>query len=136
VRSRTLQIAEIGVVAAAYAALTYLLAPDEPGRGPLPREQSAPIIQAHHGSRDLVLGGFYRPEHAGHNRRGDVARMADYLGGIEAGRWRPEDLAGLPGLAEEDRAEELAFAGECLAALREMYERARAAGQVVVCEML
>jgi hypothetical protein len=116
--------------------LTYLLAPDEPGRGPLPRERSAPIVQAHHGSCDLVLGAFYRPEHAGYNNRDDVARLADYLSGIDAGRWRPEDLAGLPGLDEEDRAEELAFAGECLAALREMYERARAAGQVVVCEML
>jgi hypothetical protein len=117
--------------------LTYLLAPDEPGAGPLPRERSAPIVQAHHGSRDLVLGSFYRPEHAGWNAPDDVARLAGYLAGIDPGRWRPEDLAGLPGLLdEEDRADELAFAGQCLAALREMYERVRVAGQVVVCEML
>jgi hypothetical protein len=117
--------------------LTHLLAPDEAGRGPVPRERAAPIVQAHRGSRDLVLGGFYRPEHAGGNDRGDVARLAEYLAGIDPGRWRPDDLAGLPGLEdEEDRADELAFAAECLAALRGMYERARAAGQVVVCEML
>ena len=117
--------------------LTYLLAPDELREAPPSRERSAPIVQAHHGSRDLILGGYYRPEYAGYNDGGDVTRLADYLAGIDPGRWGPEDLAGLPELTEEeDRADELAFAGECLAALRQMYERAQAAAQVVVCEVL
>jgi hypothetical protein len=107
--------------------LTYVVAPES-------NDGTAPIAQAHHGSRDLVLGGYYRPEQAGWNDHNDVARLADYLGGIDVGRWRPDDLAGVPGLPEEDREDELAFAGECLAALHEMYERARAGGQVVVCE--
>jgi hypothetical protein len=129
--------AEVPEFQTAEDTLTYLLAPDSLSGEPLPRAGSAPIVQAHRGSRDLVLGGFYRPEHAGWNDRGDVARLADYLAAIDPARWRPDDLAGLTGLAdEEDRADELAFAGECLAALRGMYERARDAGQVVVCEML
>ena len=116
--------------------LVYLVAPDAAVGTALPRERCAPLAQAHHGSRDLVLGGYYRPEQAGWNDRDDVARLAGYLGGIDPTRWRPDDLAGLPALPEEEREDELAFAGDCLTALREMYERARVAGQVVVCETL
>jgi hypothetical protein len=128
--------AEIPEFQTAPATLACLLAPAEFRRWPLPRMEFAPIQQAHHGSRDLVLGGFYRPEHAGWNDAADVSRMADYLGGIDPGRWAEADLAALPEVAEEDRGEELAFARDCLASLRETYARARERGQVIVCETL
>jgi hypothetical protein len=128
--------AEIPEPPAAPAALACLLAPEAFRRWPLPRAEFAPIQQAHHGSRDLVFGGFYRPDHAGWNDSADVVRLADYLAGVDPGRWAAAELAALPEVPAEDRAEELAFAGDCLAALRELYERARGRGQVVVCETL
>jgi hypothetical protein len=118
------------------AALACLLAPAEFRRWPLPRAEFAPIQQAHHGSCDLVLGGFYRPEHAGWNDSTDMHRLAEYLAAVDPDRWVEADLASLPEVLEEDRAEELAFARDCLAALREMYERAQRHRQVVVCESL
>ena len=36
--------------------------------------------------------------------------------------------------ADDDAAEEMAFAAECLAALRELYSQAAARNQVVICE--
>jgi hypothetical protein len=118
------------------ATLACLLAPEAFRRWPLPREMFAPIQQAHHGSRDLVLGGFYRPEHAGLNDAADVARLADYLTGVDTAGWTEDDLVGLTEVTEEDRAEELAFACDCLEALRDLYAGARGRGQVLVCETL
>ncbi len=108
------------------------------GAGP-PGEREAlpPIWQAHGGARDLVLGGFYRPEYAGYNAAADVARLAAYLAALDPDEWNADALQTLPDLDEaEDREEELAFARQCLAALREMYERAARLGQVVVCEVI
>ena len=46
-------------------------------------------------------------------------------------------LAAVPELAtEEDRAEELAYAHDCLMCLQTVYAEARQQGQVVVCERL
>jgi hypothetical protein len=117
--------------------LCRLLAPDRVGRGG-PREQFAPIEQVHRGARDLSFGGaFYRPDHAGCNDAGDVARLAGYLAAVNPDPWRPADLAGLPDAPDDEaRAEELAFARECLASLQDLYGRAARAGQVIVCEVL
>jgi hypothetical protein len=101
-----------------------------------PRTAFAPIDQAHFGACDLVFGGAcYRPEQAGYNDTADVERLADYLAGIDTNRWSTASLALLPDLAaEEDRAEELAYARTCLEALQALYADARARRQVVVCE--
>jgi hypothetical protein len=116
--------------------LATLLSAERAGDEPLPRERFTPIHAAHWGGRDLVFGGgFYRPESAGYNDVADVARLAAYLTSIDPAGWTTADLAALPGLEEEeDRVDELEFARECLAALRETYQRAAAAGQVIVCE--
>jgi hypothetical protein len=108
------------------ATLACLLAP----------EPFAPIQQAHYGSRDLDFGGaVYRPDQAGLNDVADVARLADDLAAVDTSRWTTADLRPLPELSDdEERAEELAFARDCLAALRALYEGARERGQVVVCE--
>lgn len=127
--------------------LNALLAP---GHAPdVPRECLAPIQQAHFGARDLVFGGFYRPQSAGYNDTDDVARLATYLascdplipppllpGGKEGGvRGRVTDLPGRDD-AIEDRQEELEFARQCLFVLRDLYAAAAKNGQVVVCEVL
>jgi hypothetical protein len=109
--------------------LAHLLAAGDDG--------AAPIRQAHHGSHRLVLGGgFYRPDDAGYNDVADVTRLADYLAAVDSARWTVGDLAGLPGLDGEERAEELEFARDVLPPLAGMYREAREAGQVVVCEFL
>jgi hypothetical protein len=80
--------------------------------------------------RDLDFDGVpYRPGQAGLNETADVARLAAALAHIDPAGWREADLA-----SSDEPAEELAFARECFAALREMYNRARQASQVVVCE--
>jgi hypothetical protein len=102
-----------------------------------PGEQTAPIRQAHFGSRKLVLGGFYRPEAAGWNHAADVARLAEYLSGIDLDDWTVARLAGLSEFADEDdRVEEREFAREAFARLRELYQAAREAKQVIICEQL
>jgi hypothetical protein len=120
------------------ATLGCLLAPKQPGHEDVPRDRFAPIQQAHFGSRDMVFGGgFYRPEHAGWNDPADVARLADYLTGIDSARWTPADLQTLPELAdEEERGEELEFAREWFPALLQLYQQARQRRQVVVCETI
>ncbi len=99
---------------------------------------SAPIRQAHFGSRDLVFGSaFYRPDQAGLNDRDDVARLADDLTAIDPAMWKPEDLAAQRGLnTEEERAEELEFVREWFPVLRKLYQEAREANQVIICEMV
>src|SRR6516164_7163015 len=59
-----------------------LTAPDTLCRLLAAGSESAPIRQAHFGSRDLTFGGgFYRPDAAGLNDVADVARLAEYLTG-------------------------------------------------------
>ncbi len=103
-----------------------------------PRHQLSPIEQAHYGTQDLALGAaYYRPEHAGLNDASDVRRLADFLAALRPETWRAEHLAPLAHLvADEDRAEELAFVRDWFPALLEMYQRASGCGQVVVCEVL
>jgi hypothetical protein len=121
-----------------------------PGHTPnLPRECLAPIQQAHFGARDLVFGGFYRPQAAGYNDIDDVARLATYLASCDPftplpllpsgrGEGVRGRVADLPGWNDtiEDRQEELEFARQCLFVLRDLYAAAAKNGQVVVCEML
>jgi hypothetical protein len=130
--------AEVPEFQTAPETLCCLLAPEQFREGEVPRERFAPIQQAHFGSRDLDFGGkLYRPEYAGYNDTADVARLAAYLGGVDPGRWSPADLTLLPGLADdEERAEELEFARDWFPALRDLYRRAEAQGQIVVCELL
>jgi hypothetical protein len=117
--------------------LCCLLAPDQYRQEAIPREWFALIQQAHFGNRELIFGGgFYRPEQAGYNPAADVARLAEYLGQIDPERWTVADLRELCDVANDDRAEELAFARDCLASLRELYQEARQRDQVIVCEIL
>jgi hypothetical protein len=100
-------------------------------------QERPPIHQAHFGSRDLVLGGYYRPDAAGWNDTADVARLADYLAAIDSSRWSIAHLAGLREFADDqDCADELEFARAVFAPLRELYQQARQVGQVVICEVL
>jgi hypothetical protein len=105
-----------------------------------PREMRAdwpPIVQAHHGSRDLVFGGgFYRPEHAGFNDSEDVTRLAAYLAAVRPASWKPDDLAALPDLPEDEREEELAFLRDWFPALQGLYTQAAERGRVIVCETM
>ena len=92
-------------------------------------DQREIIQQAHAGSRDLDFDGVpYRPGHAGLNDVADVARLADELAGIDSAVWSETNLD------EDDAAEELEFARDCLAALCDLYQQARQRNQVVVCE--
>lgn len=120
------------------AALGCLLAPGQDHAADVPRARMAPIRQAHFGSRDLAFGGgYYRPDQAGWNDRDDVVRLADYLSGQRPETWTAAGLRALPGLeSDEDRAEELQYARDWFPALAALYEAARAAGRVVVCENL
>jgi hypothetical protein len=94
-----------------------------------PRET---IRQAHAGSRDLEFDGVpYRPGRAGLNDTAAVGRLATELGVIDPAAWSAESLTSLE---TDDRLDELAFARECFAGIRDLYERARRANQVVVCE--
>jgi hypothetical protein len=93
------------------------------------------IREAHVGSRELDFDGVpYRPGHAGLNDVADVARLAELLSTIDSAGWAATHLTGVPDLDDEDRADELAFARECFTALRAVYDQARVAAQVVVCE--
>jgi hypothetical protein len=117
--------------------LCRLLAPGQADEPPASRSEFAPIRQAHFGARDLVFGGFYRPEAAGYNDADDVSRLADYLATIDPARWTVADLAGLREFADDaERADELEFAREVFPPLRDLYGGARDVGQVVVCEVL
>jgi hypothetical protein len=99
------------------------------------RSEFSPIEQSHFGSRDLVFGtAYYRPEHAGWNDADDVKRLAGHLASLDSRQWTVADLAALEGLAEEERAEELAYVREWWAALVDLYGRAAEAGRVIICE--
>jgi hypothetical protein len=117
--------------------LCCLLAPENFRRGVMARESLAPIQQVFRGSRDVTFGpAVYRPEHAGYSGAADVARLADYLAGVRPETWRPDDLRDLPDLAEEDRADELAFAREWFPVLADVYRLARDRGRVIVVESI
>ena len=117
--------------------LCRLLAPECWRNETLPREQYPPILQAHFGARDLVLGGFYRPEAAGLNNAEQVARLSAYLAAFDPERWTTVALRVCPELTdEEERVEELEFARQCFLELQEMYQAAALKGQVVVCETI
>jgi hypothetical protein len=99
------------------------------------RPDQPPVLQAHHGSRDLTFGpAVYRPDAAGYNNAADVARLAEYLSCVRPKDWRREQLHDLQDDAEQ--AEELAFAREWFPALRDLYTEAQAQGRVVVCERI
>jgi hypothetical protein len=113
----------------------HLLAPGQDES--VSRPQFAPIRQAHFGARDLVFGGgFYRPEAAGYNDRADVTRLADDLAAVDPSRWTADALDGLRPFRDDERDDELAFAREVFPPLVELYQGARNAGQVIVCEVL
>jgi hypothetical protein len=117
--------------------LGYLLAGAPADRPALPRQSLPAIHQALLGSRDLAFGAaLYRPEQAGYNNAADVARLAGYLAAVRPDAWSSDLLAAVPGLDEQDRAEELAFAREWFAALSGLYTRAADAGQVIVLESI
>jgi hypothetical protein len=103
----------------------------------LPREQLPAIRQAHEGSRDLTFGtAVYRPEHAGYNNAADVARLADYLAGIDPARWTVADLGVRVDEDEEDLADELGFAREWFPVLAALYRRCHELGRVIVHESI
>jgi hypothetical protein len=92
-------------------------------------DQRETVRQAHQGSRELDFDGVpYRPGLAGCHDTTNVARLADELGRIDPGAWSGTALA------DDEPAEELAFARECFTSLRTMYEQARQRDQVMICE--
>jgi hypothetical protein len=116
--------------------LCRLLAPPACGAA-LPREQLPPIRQAHEGSRDLTFGGaVYRPEYAGYNNAADVARLADYLTGIDPQLWTLAELGLREGEDVDDLADELDFAREWFPVLAALYRRCRELGRVIVHESI
>jgi hypothetical protein len=128
---------EVPELTTASDTLCCLLAPEKYGAEFVPRAQLAPIQQVHHGSRDLILGGFYRPNAAGYNDSEDVARLATYLAEVRPAEWKCEDLDEWREDAEPDEVgEELEFARERFADLRSLYEAAAAGRRVIVMETL
>jgi hypothetical protein len=127
---------EMPLVQTAPATLCCLLAPERYRSGEAARSAYAPIEQVHFGSRDLrFAGAFYRPDHAGYNDEGDIARLLRYLEGIDAATWHEGMLRPMAEFATADeRAEELAFVRDWLPALVELYRDAARRGCVVVCE--
>ena len=63
------------------------------------------------------------------------AMMAAFLDAVDPAQWSDNDLEGLPGLeTPEDQKEELEFARDWFAPLRQVYRDAWRRGQIVVCE--
>jgi hypothetical protein len=101
------------------------------------REQFAPIQQALWGSRDLTFGSaVYRPDHAGLNLAPDMDRLTGFLNGIDPQLWTDDDLSALRDVAEDDRAEELAYAREWFPVLRDLFRKVRQDGQVLIHECI
>jgi hypothetical protein len=129
---------EIPEIQTAPDTLCSLLAPESYRQGWIARTRFAPIQQAHFGTRELLFGiRCYRPEQAGYNDIEDVARLSDYLASQTPEQWKAADLAELRDVGDdEDRQEELEFAREWFPVLVELYQRARARRQLIVCESL
>jgi hypothetical protein len=115
-------------------ALLALLAPQRLQDVFAARSAFSSIERAHYGSRDLHLGTCYRPDRVGWNDAGDVMELASWMRSIDPARWQEADLAVLPELPDAERAEELGFVRDWWPALVDLYARAAAAGQVVICE--
>lgn len=128
--------AEIPEVFVAANTITCLLAPDQIGAKANSRSLCAPIQQALFGAHDLTFGNScYQPERTGFNDIADVARLAEYLADVDPVVWSEVDLLRLPELATAaERLEELDLTREWFDQLREMYVRAHASGQVVICD--
>jgi hypothetical protein len=120
------------------ATMCALLAPECLDEDTSDRRLSAPIQQAHYGSRDLRFGdAVYRPEAAGLNNTADVNRLANYLADVKPDDWSSTSLIALKELAtDEDREDELCLAKEWFPALSRLYQQAAVNRQVVVCEVL
>jgi hypothetical protein len=117
--------------------LCCILAPEHYRAGVQERDRLAPIQQAHLGARDVTFGAaIYRPEFAGFNAAADVRRLAGYLESVRPESWTAADLAALPDVADEDRADEIEFAREWFPALVEMYRRAALNNWVIVHESI
>jgi hypothetical protein len=129
---------EIPEIQIAPDTLCCLLAPESYRQDAVPRAHYAPIQQAHFGRRELLFGVHcYRGEHAGYNDVGDVASLGEYLASQTPEDWTAADLTELRNVAdEEERQEELDFAREWFPALRELYHRASAQRQLIICEVL
>jgi hypothetical protein len=98
----------------------------------------APIQQVHYGSRDLSFGtAIYRPDNAGWNNRADVSRLAGYLSSLDPDTWQVTGLKALREISDEQELlEELEFLRDWFPPLRELYRRAAARNQVILCETL
>ena len=118
--------------------LCCLLSPDASRLNEDSRESFSPIQQTLHGSRDVTFGSaVYRPERAGFNDAGDVARLADYLATVEPQRWTVDDLRQLHDLEDDDeRADELAFVREWFPVLVDLYRRTQVQGRIMVVESI
>ena len=129
--------AELPQIQIAPETLCCLLAPGTYRHGEVRRGCFAAIQQVHFGTRLLLFGTrCYRPECAGYNDIRDVVRLAEYLAAQMPETWTVADLAELRDMVDdEERQEELEFAQESFPALCEMYQRAKAHGQLVVCEV-
>jgi hypothetical protein len=129
--------AEIPEIQTAAASFCCLLAPERYQEEHTPRERFAAIQQVHYGSRDLVFGSaLYRPDHAGWNDHADVVRLSSYLTSLDPSGWTVNDLAALRAADDdEERAEELDYLRDWFAPLRDMYERANAQKQLIICEI-
>ncbi|HEY7311284.1 MAG TPA: hypothetical protein VH643_18125 [Gemmataceae bacterium] len=115
--------------------LCCLLAPGQYRGETILREQFAPIQQVLRGSRDVTFGSaIYRPEQAGYNDADDVARLAAYLAAARPEEWTIEHLQDLRDIAEDERADELAFVQEWFPVLVELYQRTQARRRVLVIE--
>jgi hypothetical protein len=116
--------------------LGCLLAPEQHRDETTPRQRFAPIQQILRGSRDVTFGAaVYRPEQAGYNDAGDVARLAAYLATVRPEKWTIEQLQNLPDVTDDDeRADELDFVREWFPVLVELYQRTQARRRVLVIE--
>ncbi len=112
--------ADVPDVPDARTVLADLLGPDETVRA------------AYHGRRDLAFAGVrYRPGHASLCDIGDVADLAAALASVNVDAWAADAIRVDPG---DDAAEVLADARDAWDQLFDVYESARRAGRVVVCE--
>jgi hypothetical protein len=65
-----------------------------------------------------------------------VARLADYLAGIDPASWKVADLGVREGEDEEGLADELDFAREWFPVLAALYRGCRELGRVIVHESI